>query len=86
MKFYNFSIYDCRYCIQVTTDCFNTTANSNIGRDGPSRTLARPKVLGDSETSEAVSTSQRGGRGKSPLANGPSQAESILQRLQGTPL
>lgn len=74
--------------------CFYTAPS--MTKEGPSRTLVRlPKVLGDQEQgspnvsgsgsegagASAISTPR--GRGRSPLPNGPSQAEELLQRLQG---
>ena len=82
-----------------------SSAASNINRDGPSRTLGRPKGATDEEDVDGSrSTSPRSPvaasvavlppsqrppmrrRGKSPMSNGPSQAEELLQRLQGTAL
>ena len=85
--------------------CLFFSAASNINRDGPSRTLSRPKGATDEEDVDGSrSASPRSPiasaaavlpppqrppmrrRGKSPMSNGPSQAEELLQRLQGTAL
>ena len=54
--------------------------------DKPSRTLVRPpKVLGDDlQDGKNENTSRSRGGGRSPISNGPSEAEEVLKRLQGT--
>lgn len=72
-------------------------AAPSMTKEGPSRTLVRlPKVLGQDQEQGSPNVSRNGNegagasatstprvRGRSPLPNGPSQAEELLQRLQG---
>ena len=87
-----------------STMSVSSKAASNINRDGPSRTLGRPKTMDEEDGDGSRSASPRSPiaasvavlpptqrmpgrrRGKSPMSNGPSQAEELLQRLQGTAL
>ena len=69
----------------------------SMTKEGPSRTLVRlPKPLGDDQEQSSPSVSRSGNegagasatstprvKGRSPLPNGPSPAEELLQRLQG---